>query len=66
MELGKTDVESDEVLAHLSYNLPNYFNQRDTVVEVSNFLAKHLDALRPEEASAARVLSTLVQNQKWG
>lgn len=65
MELEK-EVDSDEVLAHLSYNLPNYFNQRDTVVEVSNFLAKHLDALRPEEASAARVLSTLVQNQKWG
>ena len=69
MELEKElekEVDSDEVLAHLSYNLPNYFNQRDTVVEVSNFLAKHLDALRPAEASAARVLSTLVQNQKWG
>jgi putative DNA methylase len=60
------ETDTDEVLTHLSYNLPNYFDQRNTVVEVSNYLAKHLDAIRPEEASAARILSTLVQNQKLG
>lgn len=68
MELVK-DVESDTVLARLTMNIPNYYGdmtQRELVTEISNYLAKCLDGIRPKEASAARVLSELVKNQRLG
>jgi putative DNA methylase len=68
MELVK-NVDSGEVLAHLMLNVPNYYGdmtQRQLVVELADYLAKRLDTLRPEEASAARVLRELVKNQRLG
>ena len=35
-------------------------------IELAAYLAKHLEHLRPEEASAARVLRDLVRNQRLG
>lgn len=40
--------------------------QRELVAELAEYLAKRLDALRPDEASAARVLRELVKNQRLG
>ena len=40
--------------------------RRERVVEIADYLARHLEALRPEEASAARVLRELVKNQRLG
>jgi len=68
MELAK-NMDGDEVRAHLSLNVPNYFgdqSQRDLIVDLADFLAGKLENLRPEEASAARVLSELVRNQRIG
>lgn len=68
MELQK-DVDGAEVLAHLTLNVPNYYSdmtQRELVVELADYLEKRLDALRPGEASAARVLRELVKNQRLG
>lgn len=68
MELVK-DVDGTEVLAHLTLNVPNYYGdvtQRELVIELADYLAKKLDTLRPEEASAARVLRELVKNQRLG
>ena len=68
MELVK-NVDGDEVLAHLTLNVPNYYGdmtQRDLAVELSEYLAKQLDGFRPDEASAARVLHELVKNQRLG
>lgn len=68
MELQK-DVDGGEVLAHLTLNVPNYYGdmtQRELVAELAEYLAKRLDALRPDEASAARVLRELVKNQRLG
>jgi len=36
------------------------------VIDLADYLAKKLDILRPEEASAARVLRELVKNQRLG
>jgi len=50
-------------------NVPNYYGdmtQRDLVIELAAYLAKNLATLRPEEASAARVLRDLVRNQRLG
>jgi putative DNA methylase len=68
MELVK-NVDGGEVLAHLTLNVTDYYsnqNQRDLVVGLADYLAKKLEILRPEEASAARVLRDLVKNQRLG
>jgi len=68
MELVK-NVDGNEVLAHLTLNIPNYYGdmtQRELAVELADYLAKRLDSLRPEEASNARVLYELVKNQRLG
>jgi putative DNA methylase len=63
------NLDGAEVLAHLTLNVPDYYsnqNQRDLVVGLSDYLSKKLETLRPEEASAARVLRDLVKNQRLG
>ena len=68
MELAK-NVDSNDVLAHLVLNVPDYYSnqtQRERVVELADYLAKKLETLRPEEASAARVLREMVKNQRLG
>jgi len=68
MELAK-NMDGNEVLAHLVLNVPNYYGdmtQRDLAVELSDYLAKRLESLRPDEAGAARVLRELVKNQRLG
>lgn len=63
MELQK-DVDGDEVVKHLSYNVSDFFNQRDGIVEISDYLARKIEGIRPEEASAARVLRDLIRHQR--
>ncbi len=68
MELQK-NVDGSEVLAHLTLNVPNYYGdmtQRELAADLADYLAKRLAAMRPEEASAARVLRELVKNQRLG
>jgi len=67
MEIVK-NVPSDDVLAHLKLNVPNWFDstQRELVAELTNFMDKQLEAIRPEEASAARIIRDLVKNERLG
>jgi len=67
MEIVK-NVAPDDVLAHLRLNVPNWYDstQRELVAELSGYMAKQLEAIRPEEASAARVLRELVKNERLG
>jgi putative DNA methylase len=63
------EIDATEVLQHLSFNVKDYFtvpSQREMVVAISEYLAKKLEVLRPEEASSARVLAELVRNQRLG
>jgi putative DNA methylase len=63
------NMDSDEVLAHLMFNIPNYYSdmtQRELVVDLADYLAEKLTTLRPEEASAARILREMVKNQRLG
>jgi len=65
MELVK-DMDDNEVLAHLTLNIPDYYGdmtQRDLVVELADYLVVRLEDLRPDDASNARVLRELVKNQ---
>jgi len=68
MELER-NIDGGEVLAHLTLNVPDYYGdltQRALAIELADYLAKRLDTLRPQEASAARVLRELVKNQRLG
>jgi putative DNA methylase len=63
------EVDGDEAVRHLAINIPDYYaNQavRGLADNLCGYLAKHLEAIRPEEASAARVLSQLIKNQRIG
>ena len=50
--------------------MPDYYRsettQRERVIEIADYLARKLETLCPEEASAARVLRELVKNQRLG
>jgi putative DNA methylase len=68
MELVQ-NVDSNEVLAHLRLNVPDYYahqTQRDRVFELADYLARNLETSRPDEASAARILRELVRHQRLG
>jgi putative DNA methylase len=63
MELAK-DRDGDEVVAHLAHNIPDFYNQREVVPVLADYLSKKLEVIRPDEASHARVLRDLVRNQR--
>ena len=68
MEL-RADVDTTEVIAHLTYNVPDYYGdltRRKQAVAIAEYLAAHLRTLRPEEASSARILAEAVRNQRIG
>lgn len=65
MELQK-GVDGGDVLTHMSHNVEGFFdaNTRAILVQLAEYLATKLAQLRPEEASAARVLRELLKNQR--
>lgn len=65
MELVK-GVDGTDVLTHLSFNVEGFYDLtvRELLVELAEYLATKLPGMRPEEASAARVLRELIKNQK--
>lgn len=68
MELVK-NLDSDLVLKHLALNVPNYYGdmtQRQLAIELADYLAGRLPTLRPDEASAARILSESIKNKRLG
>lgn len=68
MELAK-DTDTNDVLQHLSFNVKDYYSvpaQRELVVALAEYLANKLEAIRPAEASSARILAELVRNQRLG
>ena len=63
------NIDGGEVLAHLMLNMPDYYGdmtQRELAVELGRLPRQTARTLRPEEASAARVLRELVKNQRLG
>ena len=54
------------MLAHLPFNVDNYYDQRqrEGVAALADYLAGKLEAMRPDESSAARILRELVRNQR--
>ena len=53
-------------ISRLTFPTTTDHDQREVSRELAGYLAKRLETLRPEEASAARVLCELVKNQRLG
>lgn len=56
----------DVVLKGLEQNLKPgaFYSSRDILVTIARFIGKKVDVMRPDEASAARVLADGIENQK--
>jgi putative DNA methylase len=63
LQLGK---DLDVVIKGLEQNLKvgAFYSSRDMLVAIARFIGKKVDAMRPEEASAARVLADGIENQR--
>lgn len=59
-------LDGDDVLKHLSLNIDDFYDptRREMIVELAGFLENRLEFLRPDEASAARILRELMLNQR--
>lgn len=62
----QAEKDLDMVLKGLEQNIKvgTFYSARNTLVAISRFIAKSLIAMRPKEASAARVLADGIENQK--
>jgi hypothetical protein len=60
----QSEVEPDEVMSHLRDNVQEYLRRRNEIAAVAEYIARSVELRRPEEASAARVLHSLVRNEK--
>ncbi len=63
MELEK-GIDSEQILAHLGDNVPNYLKQRPVIIALANYLVPRLAHLREREATHAKILSDLVRNER--
>lgn len=63
LQAGK---DLDVVIKGLEQNLKVgvFYSSRDMLVAIARFIGKKVDAMRPEEASAARVLADGIENQR--
>jgi putative DNA methylase len=60
----QTEKDIDDVLAGLPHNLVNYYSERATVAKLAAYFAKKVEEFRPAEASAARILTAAIDNQR--
>ena len=60
------DVDGDEVLSHLRDLVPNYFDARDELVALADYVAKKRAKIDEAEARAAAIVHGLIRNERFG
>jgi hypothetical protein len=60
------DVEGDDVLSHLHDLVPDYFNARDDLIAIADYVAKKREGIDEEESRAARIVHDLIRNERFG
>ena len=63
MELHNS-IDPDIVLRHLIQNIPDYYQNKGKVEEISYYLEQKLRSVRPDEARMSGILTELVKNQR--
>ena len=62
----EAEVETDDVMNHLRDTVKGYFQRRQDIGDLADFLAAKRELIRPEEAAAGRILRDLVRSEKLG
>ena len=60
------DVEGDDVLSHLRDLVPDYFNAREGLMALADYIATKRASTDEEESRAARILHGLIRNERFG
>ena len=60
------EVDGDDVLSHLRDLVPDYFNARDDLMALADYVATKHEAIDEEEFRAARILHGLIRNERFG
>jgi hypothetical protein len=60
------DIDGDDVLSHLRDMVPDYFNVRDDLAALADYVAKKRANVDEPEARAAAILQGLIRNERFG
>ncbi len=60
------EVDGDDVLSHLRDLVPDYFNARDDLMALAEYIATKRELIDEEESRAARILHGLIRNERFG
>jgi putative DNA methylase len=62
----ESDVDGDDVLSHLREMVPDYFNVREDLMALADYVAKKRANITKQEARAAGILHGLIRNERFG
>ena len=60
------EVDGNDVLSHLRDLVPDYFNARDDLMALAEYVATKRETIDEEESRAARILNGLIRNERFG
>ena len=60
------EIDGDDVLSHLRDLVPDYFNVREDLMALADYVATKREAIDEEESRAARILHGLIRNERFG
>ena len=60
------EVDGDDVLSHLRDLVPDYFNARDDLMALAEYVAAKRESVDEEESRSARILHGLIRNERLG
>ncbi|CAG4907454.1 anti-phage-associated DUF1156 domain-containing protein [Acidithrix sp. C25] len=63
-QLASTSVGGDRVIAEVKSLVANYYQNRELLIAIADYLAKKRATLNPEESYAAGILRDLVRNER--
>jgi adenine-specific DNA methylase len=62
----QNEIDGDDVLSHLRDLVPDYFNVRDDLAALADYVAKKRANIDEPEARAAAILHGLIRNERFG
>jgi len=62
----QNDIDGDDVLSHLRDLVPDYFNVRDNLAALADYVAKKRANTDESEARAAAILHGLIRSERFG
>ena len=62
----QSEVEGDAVISHLREMVPDYFNSRDDLMALADYVARKRASTDANEARAAGILHALIRNERFG